>query len=112
MTIRKVELICGTATKPSMIKKLPVYVRNWDDLPDKIKKLYEQDKPWELEGTYGDPSSAAPVQYHRLSIIRDDRTFEVEFFNLAIYMFLQENTGEPLRIFRCLTQLENVVSDE
>jgi hypothetical protein len=112
MTIRKVELICGTATKPSMIKKLPVYVRKWDDLPDKIKKLYEQDKPWELEGTYGDPSSAAPVQYHRLSIIRDDRTFEIEFFNLAIYMFLQENTEELLRIFRCLTQLENVVSDE
>lgn len=101
MTIRKVELICGTATKPSMIKKLPVYVRKWDDLPDRIKKLYEQDKPWKLEGTYGDPSSAAPVQYHRLRI-----------FNLAMHMFLQENTGEPLRIFRCLVQLENVVSDE
>lgn len=99
MTTRKVELICGTATKPSMIKKLPVYVRKWNDPPDKIKKLYEQDKPWKLEGTYGDPSSAAPVQYHRPRII-----------NLVMHIFLQENTEELLRIFRRLVQLENVVS--
>ena len=112
MKIRKVELICRTATKPSMIKKLPVYVRKWDDLPDKIKKLYEQDKPWELEATYGAPSSAVEVQYHSLTIIRDDRTFEIEFFNLAMHIFLQKNTEELLRIFRCLVQLENVVSDE
>ena len=61
-----------------MIKKLPVCVRKWKDLPDKIKKLYEQDKPWGLEGTYG-------------RMFMKDKTRDIEFFNLAEYVFPEKS---------------------
>lgn len=110
MNIRKVELICGTVKKPSQIKRLSAHTWKWDELPQKIQQLYIKDKSWELEGTYGDPSSATPVQYYRLRIFREDRAYKIEFFNLAMSMFLDENTEELRRIFRCLVRLEEIVA--
>jgi len=109
MQIRKVELIFGSVTKPNRIRRLPVHTWKWDELPENIKELYLNDKPWELEGIYGDPKSAVPVQYHRLRIFREDRAYRIEFFNLAMSMFVDENTEELGRIFRCLIQLEQEV---
>jgi hypothetical protein len=109
MQLRKAELIFGTITKPDKIRRLPVHTCKGDELPENIKELYIKDKPWELEGLYGDPRSAVPVQYHRLRIFREDRAYRIEFFNLATSMFFDENTEELRRIFRCLFQLEREV---
>lgn len=102
-TIKHIEYRFGMLERRMKPAKLPVRRWKWEEVPQKIRQAIMENKVWELPGSYGNPLAGEPVEYHHLRIIHDTGAVGIEFFNLAITVFMTDDE-DIKRIFRALIQ--------
>lgn len=103
--IDRIEYRQGMIENVPEASKLPLKIMKKAEIPDKILNLIHDGRLWELSGTYGTPEAGDPIQYHHLKIVYDTGESEIEFFNLAIAMFMTEDE-EIRKIFKVLVLLK------
>ncbi len=108
MDIKRVKFKSGFLENKSQAAKLKENSWEWKEIPKKLRDLIKGDRTWELSGSYGDPSVATPIQYQKVSFIGKKETEIIEFWNLGAVFFIEENTEEMRRIFRCLVRFDDI----
>ncbi len=108
MEIKRIEFKSSLLEDKNQASEVPVHSWKWKDIPQDLKDLLKADKPWELSGSYGDPSVAIPIEYKKATFIGSGGSKSIEFFNLGTVFFLSKNTEELRRIYRCLVQFDDM----
>ncbi|MGM0367098.1 MAG: hypothetical protein ACQEP2_00785 [Actinomycetota bacterium] len=108
MQVKRVKFKSGLVKSQAQVENLPVSTWKWKEIPKKLRDLLKKDKPWELSGSYGDPTVATPIEYEKITFIGRENSEIIEFWNLGAVFFTSENTEELRRIFRCLVRFKDI----
>ncbi len=102
--ISRIEYRHGMMNDVSEAPGLSVMKWSGVNIPQDVLKSIQDNKAWELAGSYGNPNDGHPIEYHHLIIEHEDGETEIEFFNLGMGMFATDEE-DIKRIFRVVVIL-------
>jgi hypothetical protein len=92
------------ASAQSTVKE--VVIRG-SDISENLRERINSDDIFSLNESYGDPAAGDPILFEFVKLkTRDGRKKEIEVFNLAILM-LMDNREETRRLFRIIHALKS-----